>query len=793
MTRLFTLFAVSALAAATFGASARSLTPAEALAAAKSEMPQSGPARVAASADFALTPALTVSAPDGQPTLYLFAAQQGYIVAAADDAAGAALLGFSDTGRFDAADVPPQMRWWLDELSEQVAYAAAHPGEELQLAPARAERQQIAPIAKTLWNQDAPYNDLCPVLKNSSGVQSRAVTGCVATAMAQAIKVFNYPQQGLGSHSYNFTYLNNNYSASFDFAGTPFAWDQMSDTYDSSSSSASNEAVATLMKACGVSVDMSYGLAATGGSGASTFNAASALVDYFNYDPGVRYLSRECYTSSDWIDMVYNEIAAGRPVIYSGHSNEGGHAFVCDGYSQDDFFHINWGWGGMSNGYFKLSVLDPPSQGIGGSNSGFNMGQGIIIGICPPGSAGAIGQVVPIIELSGDFAPAQTQYSKSSTVVFGSSETLFYNASTAAIPVTLGLKLTNESTGAVSYISAYNTVNSLPSLNGWRQMSINGSSFPVGTYKAEPAFQSNDTWYDVSTSINTPGYVQAVVTNSTITFTVPSTAQHAHVTSCTMLTPIYIGDAAEFEVDIEASADYYGTVIPALASGTSVYATGSRKGLSLDAGETLTIDWVATFSGSNLSAGNYDLVFITEDYYLISDRYPVTVLAAQTTSPAAQVVSVEFPGCAGYGTSSSPFIIDPNGLECWINLKGTSGYWADNVEAMFFDVATGRSLTSMGSVFAGIQAGETVNLKYQGDVSGLVAGNTYYFVPWGSTKGQLSNPYYVKASTTGIDTVAAEASTAARYYTLQGTEVAEPQPGQIYIVVKGNIATKQIF
>lgn len=794
MTRFFTLFAVSALAAASFGAAARTLTPAEALAAAKAELPQGGPARVPASTDFTSQPVLTLDTPDGEPTVYLFSAPQGYIVAAADDAAGVSLLGFSGSERFDASDIPPQMSWWLDELSQQVAYAASHP-DMVRLSPAKVQRAQIEPIVKTLWNQDAPYNNLCPILKNSSGVQSRAVTGCVATAMAQAIKVFNYPQQGIGSNSYSFTYLNNSYSASFDFAGTTFNWDQMSNTYDSSSSAASNEAVATLMKACGVAVNMNYGLSATGGSGASTVTAASALVNYFDFDQGVHYMSRECYTLTDWNDIVYNEIAAGRPVIYSGHSNEGGHAFVCDGYSQDEYFHINWGWGGMSNGYFLLSVLDPPSQGIGGSNSGFNMGQGIIAGICPPGSAGASGQVLPMIQLEGNFAPEQTEYSKSSTVVFGTSqETMFYNASIAAIPVTLGLKLTNESTGAVSYISSYNTTQSLPARNGWYQMSISGSAFPVGTYKVQPAFQSNGQWYDVLTSINIAGYVQAVVNSSTITFTVPSASKHARVTSCSMLTPIYIGEPAEFEINIQANGNYYGTVIPALVNGTSIYATGTLKGISLDDGETATIDWVSTFSGSSLSAGTYDLVFITDDYYLISDRYPVTVKAAQTTTPSVQVVSVSFPGSTGNGTSSSPFIIDPNDLECQISLKSTSGYWADNVEASFFDTTTGGYLTAMGSQFAGIESGRTVQLNYKGDVDSMVAGNTYYFVPWGSTKGQLSSPYYVKATTTGVDTLSAEsAKTAPRYFTLQGVEVTDPQAGHIYIVVRGNQATKQIF
>ena len=117
-----------------------------------------------------------------------------------------------------------------------------------------------------------------------------------------------------------------------------------------------------------------------------SFDLPEALVKYFGYDKGARYVDRDEYTTSQWEELVYNEVAEGRPVLYSGATvrNEG-HQFVCDGYD-DGLFHINWGWGGMSDGYFRLSVLDPGTQGTGGATSGLNFseGQQIITGVCKP-------------------------------------------------------------------------------------------------------------------------------------------------------------------------------------------------------------------------------------------------------------------------------------------------------------------------------------------------------------------------------------------------------------------------
>jgi hypothetical protein len=145
-----------------------------------------------------------------------------------------------------------------------------------------------------------------------------------------------------------------------------------------------NNAVATLLLHLGISVDMNYG---TKASGAQSFgysnSAADALKNYFGYKSSLLGTYRSGYTDSVWTKMIIDEINAGRPVYYDGHGSEGGHAFVCDGYKEDNFFHFNWGWGGMYNGYFYLNDLAPGPGGTGGGNGDFNSAQGAILGIMP--------------------------------------------------------------------------------------------------------------------------------------------------------------------------------------------------------------------------------------------------------------------------------------------------------------------------------------------------------------------------------------------------------------------------
>ena len=306
------------------------------------------------------------------PALYLFANEKShaFIVTPADDCAPS-LLGYGTNPLTDAeGNYAPGFQYWISQLARQVEYASTAEGMRLIPMKARPERAPIEPLCKTLWNQSEPYNNLCPKISGE-----RAVTGCVATAMAQAMKYFNWPERGTGKM------FNSVAGRSQDFSKIQFDWANMLDTYYGvESTKEQQKAVAQLMMCCGYSVNMGYSLS---GSGAVSSDIPGALGNFFFYDKSMQYLLRDNYSLLDWEDMIYANLSTTGPVIYDGQSIDGGHSFICDGYDKDGYFHFNWGWGGMSDGFFLLDALDPIHQGIGGASAGFDYMQDVILGIKP--------------------------------------------------------------------------------------------------------------------------------------------------------------------------------------------------------------------------------------------------------------------------------------------------------------------------------------------------------------------------------------------------------------------------
>ena len=332
--------------------------------------------------------------------LYVFniANDGGFVIVSNDDRT-IPILGYSDCGSIDFDHMPDNMRAWLQGYADEIAWLQKH--DDTMTATVRANAPQrigshstnpITPLLSTTWNQGTPYNNLCP--EYSTG--HKAVTGCVATAMAQAMY---YTEIKAGNTTTTTTamipaYETGSYGISMPAieAGTPINWNNMKHSYDNSATAAQKQAVAELMLYCGCSVRMNYGPS----SGSNTNLAAEALKKYFGYSASsVLFVSRSYYSYANWTDMMYNELQQGRPVLYGGQSSGGGHEFVCDGYkyqNNTDYFHINWGWGGTSDNYFVLSVLNPSDQGIGGSSStdGFHYGQDAVIGIQKTGGTGTV-------------------------------------------------------------------------------------------------------------------------------------------------------------------------------------------------------------------------------------------------------------------------------------------------------------------------------------------------------------------------------------------------------------------
>lgn len=314
------------------------------------------------------------------PTIYLFETGDGILCLSADNTVPP-ILGYTDNCA-KPEDFPPAFIAWMNTISREISYLSDRASEEEVLVDGSESEEKkdfdaIAPLCKTFWDQCYPYNKECPKANSPES----CYTGCVATSMAQVMKYHNWPFVGVGSIAYYWEY--GHLTLETDFSEQSFDWDNMLDYYMAGDSEEEVDAVAQLMKACGYSVEMNYSHSA---SGSYSPYIARALVTYFKYDKEpIRYVMRDYYTLADWQELIYKSLKDYGPVILDGQSNQGGHSFVCDGYDKDGYFHINWGWGGVSNGYYLLSVLDPYNQGIGGSgdDSGFNYMQDAIIGITP--------------------------------------------------------------------------------------------------------------------------------------------------------------------------------------------------------------------------------------------------------------------------------------------------------------------------------------------------------------------------------------------------------------------------
>ena len=324
-----------------------------------------------------------VSSAVGITNLFVFTTENSFVILAADDRVQP-ILGYSLTGRFVTEDMPDNLRGWLQGYSDMVQDAI---DRQLRATPATTQQWEalcngnpnvgravtvVQPLVQTQWNQGSPYNLLCP---------NGSVTGCVATAMAQVMKYWNYPSHGVASHSYTPGTHPEYGVQTANFYATYYDWTNMTNTYSSSSTQAQKQAVATLVYHCGISVDMDY---TPNSSGAVTAYVADALKTYFNYSSDAQFLSRADYSDAQWISMLKSDLDQGRPIQYSGRGSGGGHSFVCDGYDNNNYFHFNWGWGGYCDAYYSINNLNPGPGGIGsGSNGIYNNDQGAIFGVHP--------------------------------------------------------------------------------------------------------------------------------------------------------------------------------------------------------------------------------------------------------------------------------------------------------------------------------------------------------------------------------------------------------------------------
>lgn len=734
----------------------------------------------AASAD---APRLTLTrmADDDAAAVYLFAKSDGgYYVVAADDVAEP-LLGYSDSGSpaADPAAMPPALLYWLDEYAREIAWARANGVVALSPSPAAADRAPIAPLLSTRWNQDEPYNDLCPEINGK-----RCPAGCVAIAMAQVMNYHSWPVQGTGSSSY--AWGSDETILSADYGATTYDWANMADSYSSATTAAERAAVATLAYHCGVACEMSYGPDA---SSAKNYSMQRALVTYFDYNPDIYMMDRDCYTIGEWADSVYRQLTAYGPLVYRGDSDDGGHAFVCDGYSSDGYFHINWGWGGASNGYFLLNALNPSMQGIGGGVGGYNTRQSIVAGVKKDEG-----------EAIGFHLTSQRLIADAESVALGQMvhfQTGSYNHGASKATGCICLLATNMATGETQRLARFKA--ELESNYGYSGMNFTiPGDLAEGTYTLMlgAADANGDNERPMVRALNAQTLVTMVVEGATATFVngdVPSVAASGVKVAGGFYVGMPVGVAATV-ANQSATTPYTGRIRGYLFDSDTGSAVGLGEALVLDlaAGESREIVYTTAYTdtdGGKMPAGDYLLALVAGNV-VVSEAVGVTI------SPASYSLTM----AAAPAVAESPAYADAFTVKATVaNAKGY--YYGPFCCTLYIDGGDGYlySRNSFSTGYVAIDGGASVELTFSGSYEDATVGETYYLlltdkdykdVPSRLTGKRLfGKVVFAQRPSAGIAEPSHDGSGAAAsttYYTLTGRRVGEDAalaPG-IYVKVE---------
>lgn len=755
---------------------------------------------------------------NGDAAAYIFTPSDGvgFTILSADDMA-IPVYGYSDSGTFDINNIPPALEWWLNGLASEIDEARLVGLERATTsAYAPAEMTPIAPLVKTKWNQDAPYNNQTPEINGR-----HTYTGCVATSFAQAMKYFNYPQRGVG----NITYYDSGTRRVLNFT-KDFQWDLMLDTYKTGSYTQEQaDAVAFLMKACGYSVEMSYGLQA---SGAVSQKLAQAAVKYFKYDEGINYYERTYFTLDEWTSKIYDNLKNVGPVIYDGDEMAGGHSFICDGYDGNGYFHFNWGWGGMSDGYFILDALNPDSQGIGASEGGFNKGQGALFGLQPPveGSQAAQAQM----KLMGSV----TASLEGNSLVFsidGSSHTSPGWASAYYKDVTFNVgaiisevsSSTNDIDvkGDLRYQSGYTTgdVNLTPTTyfpGATTNLVIALPSLNNGTYKVTVAARASDqigaAFLPMLCENGNANYCYLMVADGKFTVTsVP--IKKITYDKVWLTTPLYYGKNCRIAIeatntsDTQLSESYY----PVLYRDGKIQYMGDYMLLTVNAGATTTSESFTRFvqvqGATSTGKGTYTLgladantnqligTFGECEMDYLSGKLSITLNDFSVEGASQENVTV------GSRTFNDVFIVDTaEEIDIIVDYTVNQGYFDSSLRVVgaMYDPDTKQFVSMSEDVYvdypftdAGSDNKVTIPMKLDGLKGGMI-----YRLAAGYTENGNTNTLgiiYFRFTGSGVESIVDDTTSEAVYYNLQGMRVDNPRPGQLLIRKQGDKSQKIIF
>lgn len=788
------------------GMQAAPLTPQQAI-----DRLNDGRMSIAGASRMETTPVWTARTANGTTTAYVFNMTdgKGYRILAADDAAYA-VLGYSDTGSIDPDNMSPDLKWWLEQLGAQMEYYISKGATTGDVAPNYAPMAAIEPLTQSKWDQGTPYNNDCPKIGSSM-----TVTGCVATSMAQLMYYHKYPEKGSGSNSYGWD--NGNKTLSMDFGAQAFDWNNMIDRYSGAYNNAQAKAVAYLMKSCGYSVNMNYGTAASGAQGVTI---SYALKKYFGYDPNVNVKFRVVYSATEWANMIYDNLKNVGPVILNGHAYEdAGHSFICDGYNGQGYFHFNWGWNGMSDGWFLLECMNPESQGTGGASMGaaFNYGLNGIFGIQKPTGDAEQKQYANLLMYGACTAQIngnRITYTRTPWYPNG-----WYCASDHSIQVNVGI-IIEPVDGTPG-----NTITKSGTLFGATRVSMSPGSYyptesgPVATLPSDLA----DGRYKVTIGVrdmNIAGapynpilcpygaanYVYVTVKNGVKTVQNVATPT-LEPEQLTLESALYYSRFARYKLKIKNPSDYEltETLSPALLNGNRVVMVGGVAPVTCAPNKDEEIIWDAKMTLLNnadrpTKATKYTLAIVNPVTNEVLGKYGEVTMEPNPGSATLRLNSLDIQNCETKSetlpSGSSIQVYDvPNGNNFTVDMSFFiySGYF-DGVISGTINKVNPESITSTELISDIYNQRKYMYEDDQEEISVPVQFSDanpedLYSIQFSYSTGSTTRAFrsiYFRVKTSGVNDVIVDGNESVKYYNLQGMEIASPVKGQIVILKKGN-------
>ena len=750
---------------------ARTLTPAEALARALDNGKTSAPHR----APLRKSPILTVGE-QNSPSLYVFdQGSEGYLVVSADDVA-APVLGYSTTGSIDPDNMPDNLRWWLNKYKAEIEYAAQNEAGTYTVN-VRPTRSEITPIIKTQWNQTGPYNKFCPV-DPLIRPDTICVTGCVATAMAQVMKSHNWPESF--NADFNYIWNRNGSNLSWKESNVTFDWATMLENYNEEYNKTQADAVALLMKACGYSVAMQY---TYNQSSANSYVISNALVNTFGFDKGVHTALRSLYDLNEWETLIYDNLNTCGAAIYFGKNDSNGHCFICDGYKDGGFFHFNWGWGGMSDGYYLLTALSPELQGIGGSAAGYNIEDGVVLGIKKPGESYI--ETCPIV-CDGWFET--TVNSVNALTLNGT----FLNIGNNEVKGQIGVRFVKEDGSTVKEIWGSNI--SCPISSYYKSIPINGV-IPEGKHMVYPIVRTGSKTYIIRCRANQVGYTIITKSGNKITSTEPAVGKY-NISDVRFDTPLYqnhpfivVGNAS-WSGDNSVSTPITGVFM----TGTSIkdiIAHGVEIPYEfMPEEESFTVEYLSESIYSwdsnennerrvNLPLGKY--------YFAMAIRDNLSPYRYRLISTPIEVESLSDPGATEVSLESWSILdsqnVNPNNLEITLNVLCKKGFFFSHFRIAVFGM-DGKQAALFNTNTVAIEAGQTKTLIAKGIIPDAEAGEIYKVGVYSSTNPHpIADQFITISNQTGISDVITDTANNIK---------ASPNPAHDYTIITAKTEINRI-